>query len=199
MLRVGDSDEQAYESRSSPHSLVRQSNSLHLLGLCELTSCEIDNRVVLDEKQHSRTVDRETSLASAWLTDRITFRVLGDRIARRAVQPDMHRLVTRQWIDEVTSHSTPDLSEKVAKPFTARELIALPGTAKWKPILWLEELDEIHLTQRAMDMLDDLVDAVTQVEGAIVITSNCTFAASCEKFRASFRRRVRGTGGNDPS
>lgn len=135
----------------------------------------------------------KTAYVSAWMTDIITLRLAigGDNLCIWQVSAQdwltsKQAWDNRDWDDEVTPE--PTLSVDVI-----RHACACSGL---RPMVWIEELEKVKITDDRRNLLHDLIDCVYCLKGLVVTTSNITYEQLSDKLGVPLMRRIDGRDDN---
>jgi hypothetical protein len=132
----------------------------------------------------------KTAFVSAWLKDEITRRAYfnGGEICT-------WRIKVNRWLDHNLEWMTRDFSDQsIQRPDLSIQAIEEAcDESGLRPIVWIEEFDKYQPSKRRSDLIDSLIDAIYEMNGMIIITSNHTQASLRDYVSPATLRRLTGS------
>lgn len=112
----------------------------------------------------------KTAFVSVWLKDEITF--------RQAINPDSEpcvwRIKANEWLAQNLDWTTRDFDDHEAQPpdLSVSAIESACAESGSRPILWVEEFDKFSPSPQRRNLMDSLVDAIYELDGMIIVTTN---------------------------
>ncbi len=136
----------------------------------------------------------KTALVSAWLKDEITLRLADATRTMARYELSVWKTKFRPWLEEMYAwmyrdHVDGTTREPLLTPRKIRESSTKSG---FRPVLWIEEIDKVAPTPKQLNLFNDLVDAVYELGGLIIVTGNGTLASLRKNLDDSTIRRFVG-------
>jgi hypothetical protein len=117
----------------------------------------------------------KTTFAAAYVTDVITYRLSTvSHCDFTSFHPCVWAINLNEWFDDYLNWRTRDRGETGVHPpsVTAQEIADTSNRMGLCPVLWIEELDKVNMTDVNRNWLHTLVDRIYQMDGCIVTTTN---------------------------